>query len=105
MKLFSLSLILFLTACSEPYPYQYKSAGEFEADLASWGITGINQKLSAELLTKKNFKCKDNVCLREIPGAVCLQKQRVQLITNTSGIVTHLQIWRVDNGQLPTACL
>lgn len=92
-----------ITACN--VRSQYKNAAEFEATVQSWHLDGKPESDVTAILEKNGFLCTEHRCNLDVSGFPCLQRQRIFLVVNSDGRVTHTVVEKMPNGQLPSVCL
>jgi len=98
-------ITLIALCCAGCSGEKYASSAQFEAAIQSWELAGKSLGQAISILTSHEFDCSGRTCMREVNHFPCVQKQRVFLELNPSGRVIEAPVWKLPNGQLPTACL
>lgn len=96
-------LLCSLSACGGSQ--HYKDAAEFEAAISSWKVVGKTEAQANFVLIRRGFICKESSCSREVSGYPCLQRQHIYFVVGNTGVITEATVWKLPDGQLPTACV
>ena len=95
-------ILTFFTGCNEN---QYRNVQEIHDELQQLNLKNKDKSVAYDIMKNAKYKCKDNICYKEIPGFPCMQVIHISFQFNESGLVNNYEILNIRNNQIPTACV